>query len=414
MKVQVISYNNRLNNKFKDCDITYSSINSPKSFDEFDINIISLQESSIWENNNFEINNSINCIADFLSLQGIIKNSCSAKTILVFPINYNLKYAYSRVSKEYQKSQELKNILSNVCKIIEKIIPANTKEQWTIRYENTTTIINNKDFSAAFYFDTPCQALTTSRGSGKSTTIHYSDKLYFTSLNFSSPEFDLKEYLKEIGLDNSSSNFPEWLKNLNLLDDEEQHQIVSENNQIIITAKEKINNAKQQLEENLKYKSILVNNGDELVSVVFEILEKILDYNLSEFKDDKREDFLIKKKSVSFIGEIKGITSNVKSENVAQVERHYQSYMDELQEKGLTENVKQLLIINPFRTKELSLRDEVHQIQIDLAKRYGSLIITTETLLKIFEKFLSGEATVEKIISVFSSEVGLANIKSFE
>lgn len=414
MKVQVISYNNISNNKFKDCDITYSSINSPKSFDEFDINIISLQESSIWENNNFEINNSINCAADFLSLQGIIQNSCSAKTILVFPINYSLKYDYSRVSKGYQKSKELKNILGSVCKIIEKIIPANTDEQWTIRYENTTTIINNKEYNAAFYFDTPCQALTTSIGSKKPTTIHYSDKLYFTSLNFSSPEFDLKEYLKEIGLDHTRANIPEWLIKSNYLDDEEQHKIMDENKRIIMAAEEKIYAAKQQLEENLKYKSILVNNGNELVSVVFEILEKILDYSLSEFKDDKREDFLVKKDSVTFVGEIKGITSNVKSENVAQVERHYQAYMDELQEKGLTENVKQLLIINPFRTKELSIRDEVHQIQINLAKRYGSLIITTETLLGIFERFLNNEITVEKIISVFSSEVGLASIKSFE
>ena len=148
--------------------------------------------------------------------------------------------------------------------------------------------------------------------------------------------------------------------------------------------------------------------------VVFDILEQILDYDLSEFEDEKREDFSIKKDGVTYIGEIKGITSNVKSENVAQVERHYQAYMDELQEKGLSENVKQLLIINPFRTKDIAIRDEVHEIQINLAKRYGSLIITTETLLKMYELFLNNETTTEKILSVLSTETGLADINSFK
>lgn len=414
MKVQVISYNNRLNNKFKDCDIIYSSINSPKSFDEFDINIISLQDEGIWEYYDYGIKDEVNCIADFKSLQGIIQNSTHSKTILVFPINCKFKYYYDKYNHRYQNSQELKNILENSENIINYVIPDNIKQQWKLKYENTTTTINGKEYSASFYFDSPCQQLTISKGSQKPTTILYSKKLYFTTLNLSSNSFDLKDFLKAIGIENSSTSIPEWLINLNRLDDEKQNEIIFANEQIITTAMKKINNAKQKLEENKKYKSILSNNGDELVSVVFEILEKILDYNLSEFNDAKREDFVVKKDSITFIGEIKGITSNVKSENVAQVERHYQAYMDELQENGLSENVKQLLIINPFRTKELSLRDEVHQIQINLAKRYGSLIITTETLLGIFEKFLNNEITVEKIVSVFNCEVGLASIKSFE
>lgn len=413
MKVQIISYENRLSNRFTGYELVYSTINSPQSFDEFDLNIISLQEEHIWRHQGSEIKNMVNCVADLKSLQSIIQRSKHSNIIVAFPTNTNFKYYYSIHSKDYQKSVELKNVLDKVNEIIKHVIPDNIKQPWQLQYENTTTIINEKPYDASFYFDTPCKEITVSKGSEKPTTIGVENWLYFTTLKLSSPTFELRDFLKAIGLEDEKTEIPEWLVTLNRLDDEKQHQIVSENNQIIITAEENIKVAKQQLVENQKYKSILVNNGNQLVSVVFEILEKILDYNLSEFKDDKREDFLIKKDSVTFIGEIKGITSNVKSENVAQVERHYQSYMDQLQEKGLTENVKPLLIINPFRTKELSLRDEVHQIQINLAKRYGSLIITTEILLGIFEKFLNGEITVEKIISVFSSETGLADIKSF-
>ncbi len=116
---------------------------------------------------------------------------------------------------------------------------------------------------------------------------------------------------------------------------------------------------------------------------------------------------MIKKDDITFIGEIKGINSNVKNENVSQLEVHSQCYFDKLNEEGKTESVKALLIINPFRTKPISERDPVHETQIKLAERYGSLIITTEQILKIFEKFLFGDLKSEQIIERFKKEIGL-------
>ena len=97
-----------------------------------------------------------------------------------------------------------------------------------------------------------------------------------------------------------------------------------------------------KLKENLRYKSILYSNGDDLVRVVFEILENILDCDLSKFEDIKKEDFLIKKDNYTFIGEIKGVTSNVKNEHISQVDVHYQKYMDKLNEEKIQERVKEL------------------------------------------------------------------------
>lgn len=413
MKVQIITYKNELKDKFKDYDITYSTINSPRSFDEFDVNIVLLQNKEIWRNKS-QSKDTINCIQDFRSLQRIIQNSSTSKTIITFPVNGVFMYDYWPHQNSYQKSDELKNILGNVYGIISQMIPQDIKHACSLVFENTATIINSHKYPASFYFDTPCEKITVSTGSEKPTTIRYREKLYFTTLDFSANHFNLKDFFTAIGVEQSTLEVPEWLVQFKCLDDEEQLEVVSENQQIILEAKNKIDVAKEKLDKNLKYKSILVTNGDELVSVVFDILEQILDCNLSEFEDEKREDFLIKKDSITYIGEIKGITSNVKSENVAQVERHYQAYMDELQEKGLSENVKQLLIINPFRTKDIAIRDEVHEIQINLAKRYGSLIITTEALLKIYEMFLNGETTTEKILSVLSTETGLADINSFK
>lgn len=414
MKIQIISYGNKLNNKFKDYEVVYSTINSPQSFDEFDINIISLQENMIWETNNYEITPMINSIADLKSLQGIIENSHSSKTILMFPLNCRFKYYYLNYEKRYQYSQEIKNVLSVAIKIIGTIIPNSIIKPWSIRYENTTTIINDTEYKASFYFDTNCPILTSSKGSNKATTIRYSDNLYFSTLDISSNTFNLREFLSAIKIEQTRAQMPQWLMDYRCLDDEEQLSIVSENQQIILEANNKIDSATEKLNDNLKFKSILITNGDELVSVVFKILEKILDCDLSEFEDEKREDFLIKKDGVTYIGEIKGITSNVRSEHVSQLDVHCQMYMDKLQESSITENVKPLLIINPFRTKPISERDDIHENQIKLAIRNGGLIITTETLLKIYEMILNDETTTERVLEVLSSQTGIANINSFK
>ena len=49
-------------------------------------------------------------------------------------------------------------------------------------------------------------------------------------------------------------------------------------------------------------------------------------------------------------------------------------------------------------------------ILIELAKRNGSLIIETITLLKIFEKFKKEEITVEEIKKLLVEEIGLLQI----
>lgn len=199
-----------------------------------------------------------------------------------------------------------------------------------------------------------------------------------------------------------------------ILDDKDQKARIDDCLTCIQEAKQCIKQAEQKRKENLQYKSILFENGDNLVEGVFRILEAILDIDLSQFQDEKNEDFLIYYDSITFIGDIKGISTNIKSENISQVERHYQTYQDKLQEEGRQETVKQLLIINPLRNKPPDQRDPVHEIQINLARRNGCLIITTEILLKIFERFRNHETSTTDIKNVFSTEVGLLSMDAFE
>lgn len=48
--------------------------------------------------------------------------------------------------------------------------------------------------------------------------------------------------------------------------------------------------------------------------------------------------------------------------------------------------------------------------KLELAKKYGVLIITTDKLLTMFEKFLSEEITTEQVIGIFKTQTGLIEL----
>ena len=166
----------------------------------------------------------------------------------------------------------------------------------------------------------------------------------------------------------------------------------------------------QKLQQNLHYKSILYNNSNALVTVVFEILEYIFDVSLADFNDEQKEDFLFVKDAVTFIGEIKGVTSNVKYEHISQLEVHYSKYLDQLQEKNKTEQIKKILIMNYERTKDIMIRDDINQMQIDLAKKNETLIIDTKSLLSIYEKTLQGKLEKTNVIDYIKNNSGLIEL----
>lgn len=256
--------------------------------------------------------------------------------------------------------------------------------------------------------------LTESEISKKITTVRFYNDIIITTLDICKSIDDIEEFIRCVLLDDKNADIPEWIKEYEFGNDNEQKKIILTANEQIVELQKKIEAAEQQLKENNRYKTILCNNGESLVKVIFEILEKLFDCDLSGFVDEKKEDFIIEKNGSIFIGEIKGVTSNIKSEHVSQLEVHYQTYMDEHQEEINERDVHGLLIINPFRTKILSERDPVHERQIGLAKRNNSLIIETITLLKIFELHQKGNISSDQCIEVLSNKTGLLSVDDFK
>ena len=79
----------------------------------------------------------------------------------------------------------------------------------------------------------------------------------------------------------------------------------------------------------------------------------------------------------------------------------------------LFENVKGILIINPLRNKPLDQRDNVHEKQIQLARRNGSLIVSTDVLLSLFVAYLENHVSTEKVIELFKNNTGLLQASDF-
>lgn len=413
MKVQLITDNYDL--KILEVDKS-SSLNAPQALDMYDINIIDLSYSHIWRCD-ISGGTDVNKKQDFDSIKKMIQASQKAKIVYVFPQNlyYYNGYTFRQGKEHFYQKLQLKDhidtvLLHNIAYIFS--YPIND----LLFYENSVSEIRNSTYDSAFVFNrlpaVGFKSLVVSKGNEKSTVVSHG-RITLTTLNILDDNKKLSDFLKECIIKEEREPIPEWLKTHSILDDEEQKRKIDECNEIITEATERIVVANSILKKNMEYKSILYENGDSLVKHVFWILEELLDYDLSDFIDEKKEDFLIQMPDITFIGEIKGVTSNVKSENISQVDVHYQGYMDKLREEGREENVKQLLIMNPLRKYPLENREPVHEIQIKLAERNDCLIITTEVLLQLFEKFRNKEVTTETIKDKFINEIGILDLGVF-
>lgn len=401
--IQVLT-NSRKKEAFQGPHITINNIHDARSLDDFEINVIDLNDSNIWKNNG-NYTSSINDIANFDSLSTMINVSKKSFIVIILPQNLDFHYNYSDV-RGFLNKRELKDmkkaLISDLLARLYDPICA-----YQIIYENTITKIGGKNVKASFCFYDSVNVLTKSEKSERATTIK-NDNVILSTLNISTYD-QLMDLLRQIKLIVDKEETPKWMEDEKMFDDLKQLEIIDDKTEIIKKASEDIDKAKEILKRNSRYKSILYTSGDELVDVVFEIITQMLGCDLSGFNDVKKEDFNFEIDDKVFIGEIKGVTSNVKNANVSQLDTHVQNYIDE--HEADKENIVSLLIINHQRNKPLSQREEVHKNAIELAIRNESLIIETITLLKMFEKFLNAEISRENIINILETNTGLLTVE---
>lgn len=379
--------------KYCDPNARVSSLSTPESLDSFMVNVIDLDSNSIWKNNS----NSYESIIDHTKLENLkTMISKSTKTKIVFCYPYDLVFDRS----SYKTS--LRDIPSVVTSILSKKLGCILA---TLIYEKNETTINERKYQSIFYFDGHKEdSLISSDRSERTVMISASNK-YYTTLHIDSYS-DLILLLERIGLVKNKEKEPNWFDKYSFYNDDNLKKEYKEKERLKKEIEASIEDIEQEIENNRRFKSILYTNGNELELIVYEILEQIMECDLSGFKDIKKEDFLINKETITFIGEIKGVNSNVKNTFISQLDNN----ADERQEHHPEEKLKQLLIINDQKTTEPTLREPVSDEQITKANRNQCLIIRTPDLLKTFELFKQGKTSTKEIIEVFSNNSGLYSV----
>lgn len=409
-KIQIITYNPK-NFSCLDQGIDINNFNNLKSLDNYEINVFDLNNDYIWidrsKNEGVPTGNLV-LSNDLISIEKMIFNRRETKILVCLP--QNLNYTYQYYDRKYLC--ELKNMINIMESILEQITNVDINDLY---YENTYTEINGMNIQGAFVFPDYEDSITKSKDSQKNTTINKYD-IIFTALNlFEEKNTDvLIEFLKYIEVIDKPIEYPKWLQECKFNDDQQLQDTIENAEAEIKKLNQKISESKNKLDENMKYKSILVTNSDELTKVIYEILEYIFEINLSTFVDEKKEDFLFDKEDICYIGEIKGVTSNIKSEHISQLDVHYYALQDRLEEDGIQKKIKKILIMNYERNREISNRNEVHKTQIELASRNNTLIIDTLNLLQLYEKLLKGNISKQEAIDYINSKIGLFNVLEIE
>lgn len=409
MRIQIIQHisGSTLNKN----EITTSPLHAPRALDDYEINIVDLSVPRMWTNKG-SCSGVIDSSNDLDTICQMVSNRKNAAVVYVMP--QNTPYSYHTSYAVKGSPIPIKDILEGILKSsIIRALPSNAKNL-NMLYERTKTTISGVSYDADFYFPSPKEIITQSDKSEKPTTIELAKNVYATTLNITKSSEELIHYISSLFQKKEHSAIPEWMENIEFGDDKVQKEVVKKSRKDIENAEERIRLAEEKLEENSEIKSILYTSGDELVNVVIKILERMLNCDLSNFKDEKREDFLIKLPECTFIGEIKGVSTNVRYEHISQVELHFRGYLDDLHDKNSSEDVKQLLIINPFRTKPLDQREPVHTSQIDLAVRNNCLIIETYTLLHAYEMICDGRVSTADCVKLFKEKDGLLELSDFE
>ncbi|WP_149717655.1 hypothetical protein [Campylobacter concisus] len=388
MKIQILTKRTCF---LRDESFCISKISEPRSFDEFDFNIIDFNDGKLWKSDKRKsICLDIKGFASLLS--EILKETKKSNTLIIMPQNITTE----EIGGDGW-TISISNIkISSIIQYFPDSLSPMIRNFPTIRYERSVTKIDDYTFLSDFVFDESIHRSLKKSNGGKNVILEING-VYITTLDIKDNNaaravlyFILSKYQKPVA--------PEWINNIEHFSN---ISYLSEKDEIL----KQLDVLEKEISKNNRFKSILYSTGDELVGVVKEILVDIFKQKDSHFTDVKKEDFRFEFEDVNFMVEIKGINTNVKNSNIAQCKKHVTDLIAEDDTKS-PGNVKGLLIVNPQRDIEPGKREPIHANQISYAKSEGILIITTLELLKLYQAYTKDEVVSNKCFETFKNNVG--------
>lgn len=410
--IQIITNNKTKYREFSNDIFIISKIDEFQSFDNYDITIVDIADSSLWYNKNNDLY-SINQALDFKSINNAINKSKKSKILMVLPQNtyYYYSYIYNSNGYDYDKKKKIKDFKEDFIAILNRnLIDMNILQ---INYGKTYTKVNKNLYQADFSFlNVDEKDIVIKAENNNDSTVVKNGKVLLTTLELNK-EDEIINLLRKIFEEKFTklTEEPEWIKDINFYTDKNcKVEIIKLDLEI-----EKLKNKKLSFEkdmvENSKYKSILYETGDSLSKQINIMLSEIFEYDMSEFKDIYEEDGLIKLEDITFIIETKGLNNEISGHNVSDACNHLIIYEDKLEEDKRVENVKCLFIVAYQRNRNITERVEIKERLEKIAKANNTLIVDTREFLKIFEDFLNKKIDKEKIKEIFKNNIGVLEYK---
>ena len=408
--IQIITNNL---NKFKEFDkslFCISKLDEFQSLDNYEITIIDISDESLWYNKEHNTL-SIDKRNDFQSLKTAINGSNKSNIIIVFPQNtyYHYLYSYSNstLSYGYQITLKIKDIKYNYIAIITKYLI--NMEQTNINYGKTYTKIGSERYQSDFSFTyVNNDDVMLKAENGNDITLIKKNRIFITTLKLEEENkiCNLLHYIFPSAF-SDNTEIPEWINEIDFYTDKKCKDDLSKLDEKISILKQQKKDIELNMLENLKYKSILFETGNTLSKQINEMISKVFDYDMTQFKDIYEEDGLVKLDDITFIIETKGLNNEISGHNISDACNHLIIYEDKLDENNITENAKCLFFVAYERNKPLNERTAIKDRIKKIAKANNTLIIDTRVFLNIFEDFLNKKITKEEIKELFIENNGI-------
>lgn len=400
MKIQFISYTR--DNAFESENVTCKTFSDALAFDNFDITVISLQNAEIWKNKGHGTK-TVNCVSDLVNLGQMISAKKKSLVLLLLPQDY--LFRWDRGTNSYYHSNNIRSILPDVTYIITSVF--NLKDLILSPGAEITSLGSN-EYHSAFSI---CPKDHTGqehilKGNGNGITVYRTSDYTATTIQIDNGN-SLQHFLEDIGFINRDTLlYPDWLDDIQFLDEADLKKRLAGYRAEIEKLEQQCTSIEDRLATYQEKKSILCSQDKALQDTVVSMLEEIFPRE-EKFIDEGEEDYRFETDNRAFLFEIKGSKKSLKREHISKTENHVQVYND-LNEDGQELKLpKGILIFSEEINKPPSEHIAYVETQIDLASKYGILIISAIDFLKLYESFCEEKLKPGTISEMLWNQTGL-------
>lgn len=207
MKIQcVMNLINRRHGYDEEAELQFSDFSAPESFDDYDLNVISLQSNEIWRNSSgITETESVDYSEDFTSLKKIINKTKKSKILLLYPRNSKFKTRYSG-GNSYRVEYPLKDILGSLDFILKQLLDKYSEK---IYFECNNVSLQNYKLKADFCFENSNNSFLDSR-SGKCVGKCLNETVFLSTVVIEEYSQNIFKKLYDLAFPSEKVSAPDW------------------------------------------------------------------------------------------------------------------------------------------------------------------------------------------------------------